>query len=148
MNCSLDYIPAFLWYCSEYNKTSSAKPFYPVLSFPHKQPHPKGLHVGLIDCCLFLRELVVCCHPNNHGQIDQLGRSPPWHGGGREFKSRSVHFSLYHLNKFRRKMVSRIVHEISYSIRRYRQTSDYVYFLQSLFVIFVYQISNNEKWQA
>ena len=25
------------------------------------------------------------------GPVDQSGRSPPWHGGGREFKSRPVH---------------------------------------------------------
>ena len=53
---------------------------------------------GPNDCIGFLRnslhlssQLVKC----NNGPIDQLGRSPPWHGGGREFKSRSVHFQFF-----------------------------------------------------
>ena len=30
------------------------------------------------------------------GPVDQSGRSPPWHGGGREFKSRPVHHLVLH----------------------------------------------------
>ena len=29
------------------------------------------------------------------GLVDQLGRSPPWHGGGLGFKSRPVHILFY-----------------------------------------------------
>ena len=28
-----------------------------------------------------------------NGRVDQPGRSLPWHGRGREFKSRRVHFT-------------------------------------------------------